>query len=416
MKEQDLAPLHVAINAALDPGAAGGVQTNLLALVDTLPRCMDGISSTLLIPSSIRGAWRARANAGIDIAEWPHQLTWYREPARQSVAQRLKGKLKPPLSWTRLKHDRELRALGIDVVHFPYQLAFATSFPFIYEPWDFQHVHLPEFFSDGERAWRHAMYGSACRNSRLVVTATATSKRDVVELFNIDPGKVAVIYRDSTMAMDVPPTTVCIQTVAALGLPPLFAFYPAQAYPHKNHLRLFEALALLRDSAGMTVHLACSGRESASHTPKLKEAAKRLGLSAQVHFLGTVSEAELAALYRSARMLIFPSLFEGLGLPLLEAMYHELPIAASNASCIPEVVADAALLFDPREPQSIAAALRRIWESTELAEQLKSNGRRRRALFSWDRAARTMVAAYCYTGGRPLSPEQDSLLRQALAA
>ena len=406
--------LHVAINAALDPRAAGGVQTNLLALVDTLPNCMEGISPTLLVPMSIQAAWRTRAHVGIDIAEWPHQLTWYREPAQQSFAKRFREQLRPPLRWACLKHDRELRALGVNVVHFPYQLAFATRLPFIYEPWDFQHVHLPEFFSDGERAWRHAMYGSACRNSRLVVTATATTKRDVVELFGIDPGKVAVIYRDSTIAKDVPSTTVCNELVAALGLPPLFAFYPAQAYPHKNHLQLFEALALLRDSAGITVHLACTGRDSANHTPRLKEAVQRLGLSAQVHFLGAVSEAELAALYRRARMLIFPSLFEGLGLPLLEAMYHELPIAASNVSCIPEVVADAALLFDPRDPRSIAEALRRLWESTELAEQLKSNGRRRRALFSWERAARTMVAAYRYTGGRALSSEENLLLQQAL--
>lgn len=410
-----MTPLHVAINAALDPGAAGGVQTNLVALADTLPNCMDGVFPTLLVPASIQAAWRARARPEIGITEWPHQLAWYREPAQQTLAQRLKGGLMAPLRWARRKHDRELRALGVDVVHFPYQLAFATRLPFIYEPWDFQHVHLPEFFSDGERAWRHAMYGNACRNSRLVVTATAASKRDVVELFGVDPGKVAVIYRDSTMAKNVPPTTVCRETVAALGLPPLFAFYPAQAYPHKNHLRLFEALALLRDSAGINVPLACSGRDSATHTPKLKEAVKRLGLSAQVHFLGAVSETELAALYRSARMLIFPSLFEGLGLPLLEAMYHDLPIAASNASCIPEVVADAALLFDPREPRAIAEALRRLWESAELAEQLKSNGRRQRALFSWETAARTMVAAYRYTGGRPLSSEEDLLLRHALA-
>jgi len=408
-------PLKVAIHAALDPAAAGGVQTNLVSLVRNLAGRADAVAPVLLAPPSVSEAWTAMAGAGTSVVRWKFIMPWYREPAPQSLVQRLietvTTSLKPGMS----ERDRVLEATGAKVLHFPYQLAFDTRLPTIYEPWDLQHIHLPGLFTPGECAWRTQMYARACRRAALVVTATATTKRDLVDSFGIPADKIAVILRDSDLGQATPPADRRAAIVRELGLPQTFAFYPAMTYRHKNHLALFEALAILRDRHGLSMPLVCSGRRSQAHQAEIDASLARLGVGDLVHFAGSLSEEALVSLFTEARLLAFPSLFEGLGLPLLEAMQYGLPIAAARASCIPEVTAGAAVLFDPADPADMAQALLRVWSDEALRGDLTRRGLERRRDFAWSSAIPTYLAAYRKAAGEPLSEEEAHHLSRALS-
>jgi glycosyltransferase involved in cell wall biosynthesis len=312
--------------------------------------------------------------------------------------------------------DGVLRTLGVDVVHFPYAVHFQTTIPFIYEPLDLQHRHFPELFSDGERAWRDQVYRQGCEQARLIVTGTCFTKDDIVRQYGIDPGKIAVIPIRSALP-PTPPTADAVARVRqAYELPERFLLYPAMAFPHKNHLRLFEALAVLRDRHDLTLTLICTGRLYESHSPILEQAIVRLGLQDQVRMLGPVPTDDLIALYGAAWALVFPTLFEGIGMPVLEALQYGLPVISSNAACLPEVAGDAALFFDPTRVEAIVEALLTAHRQPEMLERTMQAAPATLARFCWSRAARTYVACYRAAAGAPLSDEQRSLYEAAIAS
>jgi glycosyltransferase involved in cell wall biosynthesis len=159
-----------------------------------------------------------------------------------------------------------------------------------------------------------------------------------------------------------------------------FLLYPARPWPHKNHARLIEAFALLRESRPrLRLVLTGGGLERLDPLPE--------GVSR----LGTVSSDRIASLYRRAACLVFPSLYEGFGLPPLEAMASGCPVAAADAGAIPEICGDAAVLFDPTDPEAIAAG---ILEADTRAEELRERGLAQAAGFSWERSARLHDEVY----------------------
>jgi glycosyltransferase involved in cell wall biosynthesis len=163
-----------------------------------------------------------------------------------------------------------------------------------------------------------------------------------------------------------------------------FLLYPARPWPHKNHTRLFEAFASLRQSRPqLRLVLTGGGLERLDPLPP------------GVERWGVVSQERLASLYRRAACLVFPSLYEGFGLPPLEAMASGCPVAASNAAAIPEVCGDAAVLFDPTDPEAIAAA---ILEADSRADELRAPGIERAARFTWSETARRHEEVYRAVG------------------
>lgn len=170
------------------------------------------------------------------------------------------------------------------------------------------------------------------------------------------------------------------------ALPPRYIFYPANTWHHKNHARLIEALARYRRETGETLTLVRTGVGKEGET-KLGEAVERAGLRDSVRVLGFVPRADLPALYAGAACLVFASLFEGFGIPLAEAMLVGCPIAASDTNSIPEVVGDAAVLFDPRDPADIARAIAAVVRDPVAAAKLVRRGRARVERFSVSRTA-----------------------------
>ncbi len=130
------------------------------------------------------------------------------------------------------------------------------------------------------------------------------------------------------------------------------------------------------------------------HEEELREQARRLGIEEDVRLLGWVSQAQLEGLYAGSRVFVMPSLFEGFGLPVLEAMQRGLPVACSNRSSLPEVAGDAALLFDPERPEQIGAAITRLIEDAGEAERLRAAGLAQARRFTWDETARLTAESY----------------------
>jgi glycosyltransferase involved in cell wall biosynthesis len=164
----------------------------------------------------------------------------------------------------------------------------------------------------------------------------------------------------------------------------------AQKRSHKNIAGLVRALPLLADTQAVLV----VPGESTPHEDELKALASELGVEARVRFPGWLSDAELEALYGLATAFVLPSFEEGFGLPVLEAMRRGTPVACSDASSLPEVAGDAALLFDPHDPAAIARQVDRLLADSELRERLRERGLRRCDEFTWERTARATLAAY----------------------
>jgi glycosyltransferase involved in cell wall biosynthesis len=264
---------------------------------------------------------------------------------------------------------REAGVADLECMHYP----LTTMIPRFGPPavvtlHDLQHELFPEFFSRAERAYRRRLYHSAVRHSRLVIVPTEHTKETVVHHLDLDPARVEVIPWGVDHTRFVP---------SQLPREP-FLLYPANRWPHKNHAVLFEALALVR-RARPELTLVLTG---AGHEP---------GGPPGVDARGHVSDDELARLYATASALVFPSLYEGFGLPPLEAMASGCPVAAARAGALPEVCGDAARLFDPHSPSEIAEA---VLEVLERPDEWREKGLRRAAEFTWEDAARAHESVY----------------------
>jgi glycosyltransferase involved in cell wall biosynthesis len=157
----------------------------------------------------------------------------------------------------------------------------------------------------------------------------------------------------------------------------------------------------------------CTGRIYAPHWPAVDAEVRAAGLGEQVRFVGPVPDGILTVLYRCAHVMVFPSLFEGLGLPLLEAMEHDLPIVAAASTCIPEVAGDVARLVDGESVEALTRALLEAMKHPEDPAAVRARRREVLARYSWDDAIRTFTACYRAAAGWPLSDEQRHRLARA---
>ena len=229
----------------------------------------------------------------------------------------------------------------------------------------------------------------AARRSDRVVTPSEASKRDIVEHAGADPARVDVVPNGPGLG-DVPSTVDPAAVRRRFGGDgrPLVLTVSAKL-PHKNVARLIDAVAML--DLDPRPLLVVPGYETATES-ELRDHAERSG--AEVRFAGWLDDAELDALYRAADAFVMPSLAEGFGFPVLEAMLRGTPVACSNVTSLPEVAGDAALLFDPLDTGAIADALRRLLTDAALRDRLTAAGAERARAFSWRRAAELTLASY----------------------
>jgi len=249
------------------------------------------------------------------------------------------------------------------------------------------HLRFPQYLPNRlAHVYARVFLKSAARKAARVITVSEASKRDIIELLHTPAAKVEVVYNGFDERLATPSAEDAARVRARFQLDAPFVLYAGNIKPHKNVDRLIEAFAALRQRGLDTVKLLIIGDDISKYS-NLRRLVHRHQLHQQVRFLGFVSTDTLAALYRLAQVFVFPSLYEGFGLPPLEAMANGTPVITSNVSSLPEVVGDAALLIDPLDERSIADAMYRVLTEPALAADLVRRGHERVKAFSWQRSA-----------------------------
>lgn len=291
-----------------------------------------------------------------------------------------------------------LDRVKMDVVHFPFSIIdpsfYDVKAPVVLTIPDIQHEYNPEFFDEATLSNRRARYRSSAERADVIITISEASKGSIIEKFGIEAERIVVTYPGCSEDFRRIDDADALRAVKnKYSLPERFLFYPAATWPHKNHLNLLEALAVLRDKHGFEEQLLLTGIPQDNHENVLV-AIKRLGLDGQVRFLNFVPFEDLPVIYSLASLLVFPSLFEGFGIPLVEAMNVGLPIACSDRTSIPEVAGDAGLYFNPEDPEDMAEKIHRLWHDKQLRESLVKRGSERVKLFGGEEMARKTIGAY----------------------
>jgi glycosyltransferase involved in cell wall biosynthesis len=294
--------------------------------------------------------------------------------------------------WHLTAFPAQLRRHQCEVVFMPAanrRLGWRYGIPSVGTVHDFSQLHVPQKYDALRMFYIMRVLPRMMRRLTRVISVSESTQRDLESFAGVDPGRIRVVYNGADLKRFITRDRTAARAVVSeeLGLPDDFLLYLARLeHPGKNHVRLLEAFDRLKRETGLPHKLVLVG--SRWNGAELIEAkVKELGLEKDVIFPGFVPNETLPALYAAADALVFPSLFEGFGIPVLEAMACGTPVCASNVSSIPEVVGNAGLLFDPLDPQAIADAMGRILQDQDLRKQLTEAGLTQAARFTWEDAA-----------------------------
>jgi glycosyltransferase involved in cell wall biosynthesis len=303
-----------------------------------------------------------------------------------------------PRLWTHLRLSWEMARQPPDVLFVP-----AHVLPLVHPRCSVVTVHdLGYLYYPGAHPLLDRLYLDLstrynARAARRVIAVSQATKDDLVEHYGIGPDKITVVYSGCDETMRPVEDEATIEEVKArYGIRGDYVLYVGTLQPRKNLGRLLEAYAMVRKQAndhrkGETPHLVIAGRKGWLYD-QIFQHIVRLGLETEVLFPGYVPQDDLPALLSGARLFVFLSLYEGFGLPVLEAMACGTPVLCSNVSSLPEVAGEAALLVDPLDIESMAEAMNRLLQDEGLRTQLVERGYRQVRQFSWDRCARETLA------------------------
>jgi glycosyltransferase involved in cell wall biosynthesis len=363
------AALSVGVNLIWMGEHAGGIGRATVELLGALLELAPGLR--------LVGFTARRPPAALVRAPWAGEVEWVELPVARDG---------PPLHLA-----AQLGALAplavakrLDVLHAPATVGppLAPGVATVSTLYDLIWLHEGDAWGTA-RAQRstRALFTLCARRADRVLTSSEASKRDIVATLKVDPDRVDV----ALLGVRAPPAT----PPAELDLPdgPI-VLSVAQRRPYKNLLALVRALP---EIGGATLVLAGSPNP---HDAALRALAAELGVAGRVRLLDHVSDAELEALYRAATCFALPSLMEGFGLPVLEAMARGVPVACSDRWALPEVAGDAALLFDPADQAAVTGALRRLLREPELRRDLAVRGAARARAFTWRRTAEATLGAF----------------------
>ncbi len=262
---------------------------------------------------------------------------------------------------------------------------------------DVIHRRFPEAHGGIRALGMRALVPLAARRSHRIVADSRATADDLVELLHVRRDKIDVVPLAAAPPRVAPTPQAQLRARLQLGDRELLLTASAKRR-HKNLMRLLEAHALLERRPLLVL----PGYHT-DHEAELQARAAKLRITDDVRFLGWVADADMEGLYAAARAFVFPSLYEGFGLPVLEAMQRGVPVACSGRSALAEVGGDAALLFDAEDPRAIADAVRSILCDDALAERLRTQGRAQAARFSWGASARGCLDVYGRVLGSPVA-------------
>jgi glycosyltransferase involved in cell wall biosynthesis len=293
-----------------------------------------------------------------------------------------------------------LKREGVTLFHAPhYVLPRLVSCRSVVTIHDCIHLMFPQYLPS-RLAFNYARTSIkiASRRAARVLTVSESSKRDILRFVDIEPQKIDVIYNAYDERFGIEPSEEDVDRVRErFQLNDPFVLYAGNVKPHKNLERLIEAFHLVRNRGLDQLKLVLIGDEISKYTA-LRRAVHRHQLHKYVRFLGYVPEQTLAVMYRLAGVFVFPSLYEGFGLPPLEAMASGTPVVTSNVSSLPEVAGDAAMLVDPYDPSAIADGIHEVLTNEPLRRDLRRKGLERARQFSWEQSVRRVRDIYDEVG------------------
>lgn len=283
---------------------------------------------------------------------------------------------------------------GLDLLHVPfYYLPPGAPPKTVVTIYDARFLRYPETYPRARAAFLRAAVPWSLRRASHIITISAFTKAELVELLDLDPAQITVtLLAPRPEFVEVHDPNVCAKILAKYHLPARFILSTGTLEPRKNLTRLVEAYADLR-TQGFPHELVLVGVRSFD-TGNLERSITRHRLSKVVHLLGYVDDADMPSLYSLADAFVYPSLYEGFGIPPLEAMACGTPVVASRATSIPEVVGDAACLIDPLDVDSLSAGIGRVLTDVPYATSLRAAGHERARHFTWERTARETADTY----------------------
>ncbi|MBF6621111.1 MAG: glycosyltransferase family 4 protein [Patulibacter sp.] len=371
---------HIGLNLLyLVPGEVGGSEIYAHRLVDALGRTRPDVRFTVFCGRE--------AGSSLRDVGWPDNVGIHVMPvdARNKPARVAAEVLLLPGAAARAKVDL-LHSLGTTsppVV--PGRPSVVTIHDLIYEAY-------PATFPTTARWGLKALVGPAARRADRVIAISNAVARDVADRIRVPPDRITTVYNGHGMTIpDAVTPEAEIRERFALGDGRIVLCVSA-ALVHKNLARLLEAFARLGSEAA-DARLVIAGRAAIEHDA-LRADAERRGIADRVTFTGWIADADLEGLYGAASCCAYPSLYEGFGLPVLEAMARGVPLACSDATSLPEVAGDAAVFFDPHDTAAIAAAIGGLLADPARAETLVAAGRERARTFTWERCADGVFAVY----------------------
>ena len=298
--------------------------------------------------------------------------------------------LAPPVAIRRVPRNGWLRLLALgmagsrfDLIHSMYYRPLASRRPTVVSIHDVSFERHPDFFSRVEVLKNRLLVREAARRASMVVTLSEHARSEMIELYGLDPDRVAVVPGGVSAAFLAPREPR--QPTASPELVRILAVGTLQ--PRKNLLRLLDAVRIVGSSSRVQLRVIGPPGHAA------QEIQDRLGGS-DVVLLGYVSEEELLQEYRAADVFVYPSIYEGFGLPVVEAMASGTPVVTTTGGSLPEVAGDAALIVDPYDVGALAGAITQLIEDADLRAQLVDRGLRRAGEFSWRSAADRLSAVY----------------------
>ncbi|HXI22661.1 MAG TPA: glycosyltransferase family 1 protein [Pyrinomonadaceae bacterium] len=290
----------------------------------------------------------------------------------------------------------ELRRNPVDVLHVQYTAPPLAPCPVVATIHDLSFEHLPETFNRRSRAQLRLTVRRTARKAAQILTLSEFSRRDIVDTYSIAPDRVSVTPAAAPSHFKpIEDETELRKIQEHYGIARDYILSVSSIQPRKNLIRLIEAYSCLRGlrPEGKLPQLVLVGKRGWLDDETFR-AAQRHSANNDIAFTGYVAETDLPALYSGATCFVYPSFFEGFGLPILEAMQCGAPVIAGNRTSIPEVVGQAGLLFDPFDTNSLVQALTRVLDDSEFRAALRMQGLERARQFDWKQTARMTLQAY----------------------
>jgi glycosyltransferase involved in cell wall biosynthesis len=381
---------HVAINAHLLSAQAGyrsaGVHQYIYHLLRHLGQADDRLRYTLLLGGNLIPP---------DVDFTSIQSRW---PTGRPAAR---------VVWEQLAQPRVLRQIGADLVHGPVFIGpLLSPCPVIVTIHDLSFIRFPDLFRPANRLYLTLLTRLSARRARRLIAVSSHAAAETTRLLGVPPEQIEVVYHGVDPAFRPLPDDEVAAFRHRRGLPGRFALFVGTLEPRKNLIRLVEAFARIRDDQTGLVLVGGKGWLY----DELFARVEALGLSKIVSFAGYVAGDELPLWYNAATALAYPSVYEGFGLPVLEAQACGTPVLTSNASSLPEAAGDAGLMVDPYNTDALAAGLHRLLTDESLQYELRERGLIHARQFSWPRTARETAGVYrrALGGTPPRYAEEDA--------